>query len=351
MGWHLRFRDAIDVHIARGAPIDYAIVDLDGSDWIEVAEPFDIVLWKPAVMGPQAATHFKEKIYFLQHHMGKVTVPNYETIWHFESKIAQSYLFRLARVPTARTTVSFDYYDARRSLDAQALPLVFKESFGAASVNVRLVRDRAKAQRLLVDRFASQFADEARARKGTPLRAALSGLLSRWLWAKLAHKTRGAEHFRAVYWQEFLPGNDADLRVTAVGDKYAVAFWRLNRPNDFRASGSGRIDYSRPVPIEVIERCLELNRQFGFDSMAYDLVRSGDEYVVLEMSYAYLDSAVYNAGRHYRRGADGSLELVETPIWPQQLWVDWLLERWARESAHDGNDGAGVLETATVVRP
>lgn len=327
MGWHERFRRALDDQIARGVPLRYESVDLDGADWLDVVQPFDVILWKPAVMGPQAATHFKEKIYFLQRHLGKLTVPNYETIWHFESKIAQSYLFAHEKVPTARTTVSFDYYDAQRALRAQPLPLVFKEPYGAASSNVKLVRGEAEAERLLVDRFASQLADEARAKTGSRVGAALSGVLERWLWSKLFDEAMGIEHFRPVYWQEFLPGNDADLRVTAIGDQYAVAFWRKNRPNDFRASGSGRIDYERSVPIDVVERCLDLNRRFDFDSMSYDLVRSGDDFVVLEMSYAYLDSAVYNAGRHYRRNAAGALDLLQRAVWPQELWIEWLVHR------------------------
>jgi glutathione synthase/RimK-type ligase-like ATP-grasp enzyme len=331
MNWHERFRDALDAEVADGAAVEYELVSLDGTDWMDVARAFDVIVWKPAVMGPQAAAHFKEKIFFLQHHLGILTLPNYETIWHFESKIAQSYLFALYDVPTPRTTVSFDYYDARKALAAQELPLVVKEAFGAASSNVQLVRERGAAERLLVDRFASQLSDEARLSKGSRWRAALSSLFSRWLWAKLKDKARGTEHFRPVYWQEFLAGNDADLRVTAIGDQYAVAFWRKNRPNDFRASGSGRIDYEREIPLDVVERCLALNRQLGFDSMAYDLVRKGDEFVVLEMSYAYLDRAVYNAGRHYRRMDTGGLELVPEAMWPETLWIKWLLHRVAQD--------------------
>ena len=46
-----------------------------------------------------------------------------------------------------------------------------------------------------------------------------------------------------ILWQEFIPDNQRDFRVTIIGRRYAFVFWRNNRPGDFRASGSGLIDY------------------------------------------------------------------------------------------------------------
>ena len=43
--------------------------------------------------------------------------------------------------------------------------------------------------------------------------------------------------------QEFLPGNGFDTRITVIGNR-AFGFRRFNRPDDFRASGSGRIDWN-----------------------------------------------------------------------------------------------------------
>lgn len=45
-----------------------------------------------------------------------------------------------------------------------------------------------------------------------------------------------------VYFQDFIPGNDFDTRVTIIGDR-AFGFTRNVRPGDFRASGSGNVGY------------------------------------------------------------------------------------------------------------
>ena len=47
-----------------------------------------------------------------------------------------------------------------------------------------------------------------------------------------------------IYFQEFIPDNDFDIRVIVIGDK-AFAIKRMVRENDFRASGSGSILYEK----------------------------------------------------------------------------------------------------------
>ena len=49
-----------------------------------------------------------------------------------------------------------------------------------------------------------------------------------------------------IYFQEFIPGNEFDIRIIVVGDK-AFAIKRMVRKNDFRASGSGIIFYEKKI--------------------------------------------------------------------------------------------------------
>ena len=50
-------------------------------------------------------------------------------------------------------------------------------------------------------------------------------------------KIQGKER-EYVYFQEFLPGNNFDIRIIVIGDK-AFGLKRMVRKGDFRASGSG----------------------------------------------------------------------------------------------------------------
>lgn len=53
-----------------------------------------------------------------------------------------------------------------------------------------------------------------------------------------------------ILFQEYLPDNEFDTRVTVIGNR-AFAFRRFNRKKDFKASGSGEIDYD----ISLALRC------------------------------------------------------------------------------------------------
>ena len=80
---------ALDAKIKLGYPIHYVLVDIDRHDWMQVIAPFDIVIWFGSYTTPAYAAHYKEKIYFIERHLGKLVVPNFETVWTFESKVAK----------------------------------------------------------------------------------------------------------------------------------------------------------------------------------------------------------------------------------------------------------------------
>ena len=329
--WHEKFVDALTAQIARGVSLEYAVLNLECHDWIQSVAPYDLVIWQPKYMGPRSAGYFKEKVYFLERILGKLVVPGFSSIWHFESKAAQSYLFETFGVPTPRTIVTFDYDDARACLAASEMPMVFKKSHGASSKNVRLLNHRAEAIRTITNAFSQQAWNEVKWRHESMLQRLQASIFTPWFWVKVVQKITGDERVGLAYWQEYVGGNEADLRITVIGDRFAYGFWRMNRANDFRASGSGRPDYQRPIPKEVLHYCLELNRKFGFDSMAYDILFGPGGFVLTEMSYAYLDSFLYNSSGHYELTDAADLEFREGHVWPQDLWTEWALIRARRE--------------------
>ena len=326
--WRQQFVEALERKRAAGYPLSYDVVDIERHDWINALEPYDVVLWKPECMGLANAAAFKEKVYFMERHMGKVVVPNFNSVWHFESKNAQSYLFALDGVRTPRTTVCFRAEDAQRQLETAAMPLVFKRSHGAASKQVRLVKDAREAEPWLRGAFCGNEYKEARMRQGgSRLATALRLLGKRWFWSFLWRHLLDKEPLGNVYWQEFVPDNPADMKIIVIGDRYVYGYWRNNRPGDFRASGGGNLDFQRPIPQEVIQYCLDLNRRWDVDSMGYDILLRHSEPIVIEMSHAYYDTYPQRSSGYHERQADGTLAFVEGHVWPEQLWVEWALHR------------------------
>lgn len=237
--------------------------------------------------------------------------PNHATCSHFDDKIAQKYLLEAIGAPLAPTWAFYEPGQALAFLEGASYPLVFKLRRGAGSLNVRLVRDRREGARLVARMFgrgirpfspgkrlagvARRAAVRTSGGAGLGLRERVSRVLRRWL----EQSFRTPRERGYVLFQKFVPDNDHDIRVTVIG-KRAFAFLRGNRPDDFRASGSGRIRYPErsEVPDEPARIAFEISRRLGFQAMAYDFVvdRELGGPVVLEMSYVFLSSAVAACG-------------------------------------------------------
>ena len=323
--WHGKFAQFLEEYKSQGINFNFSVINIDCVDWQEKVKPFDIVIWNPSYMGIRLANHFKEKVYFMQHILDKLVVPNFNTVWHFESKVAESYLLTQYEINTPRTFVSFDYSDARHEMEQSDMPIVLKKSEGAASQNVELIHNKKRMERVIEDLFWTQL--WIKARPWTSKTKYIFNNLTKtwfinWILYRYGLKQIGDG---VICWQEYIPGNQADLRITVIGDRFAYGFWRNNRPDDFRASGSGLIDYEREVPKEVINYCLNINNELHFDSMAYDILFTNDSFVINEMSYNYIDKALFNAPGYYEKSINETLSFKNGHYWPQELWIKWLL--------------------------
>jgi hypothetical protein len=136
--------------------------------------------------------------------------------------------------------------------------------------------------------------------------------------------------------QEFLPGNDFDVRVTIIGNR-AFAFRRFNRPGDFRASGSGRIDWD-PAQIGEgpVRFACRVARQLDAQTVALDILRRGSELVVVELTLAYASWAVRDCPGHWVLKGEpesGELEWAEGPLRPEDaIFSDFVAQvRHVRE--------------------
>ena len=90
-----------------------------------------------------------------------------------------------------------------------------------------------------------------------------------------------------VYFQDFIPDNEYDIRVIVIGEK-AFAIKRMVRKNDFRASGSGDIIYNKK---DIDEQCIKssflLNKKLKSQSIAIDFVFKSGRALIVEISYGF----------------------------------------------------------------
>jgi glutathione synthase/RimK-type ligase-like ATP-grasp enzyme len=259
--------------------------------------------------------------------------PNLQTRWHYDDKVKQAYLLASRNFPMVKSWVFWDLHTVLEWVQKVTFPVVFKLKGGAGSSNVVLVRTQDHALSLAKRMFSYDGIPTGRIpvggniarNKGSRLLYKIKRLYAQRSGniTSYAHNLCRSIHHDYALFQEFLPGNTCDVRVNIIGNR-AFAFRRMVRKNDFRASGSGMIDYDIN---KIDHRCLEIafsvSDFFGFQSMAYDFVydREGQPKIV-EISYTYVDTAVQACPGFF----DRSLQWHEGHFWPQYCQLQDLLE-------------------------
>lgn len=249
---------------------------------------------------------------------GLACYPNHQTRWHFDDKVAQALLLKAHGLPTPPTRVFFSELEAIEYIRCARWPQVIKLAGGAGSSNVRLLRSRREAERVLHALFGRGLLTlnmlDALPQSRLELRERL-GNLARSLGLRREGKHLNWLPQRGyLLLQEFLPRNAFDTRVTVIGDR-AFAFRRFNRPGDFRSSGSGLIDHNpRGIEMDVVALAFTTARKLGTQSLAIDGLRREGKPVIGEISYTYMSGAVRACPGYW----DHTLRWHEGGMWPEE---------------------------------
>lgn len=247
--------------------------------------------------------------------MGLKVYPNFYTNWHFDDKLSQKYLFEALKLPAAPAWAFFDRDKALEFAQTGELPIVAKLRRGAGSYNVRLLKTRSQIHKYVKRMFGKGFspapaplADAKTKFKVAMGKGGLKGVFQRLKKAPRFFRVvmKGRKFFGNekgyVYFQKFIPDNPCDLRISVVGNR-AWGFHRVARENDFRASGSGVIDYDiSKVPPEIVRQSFDAAEKLQMQSVCFDWLHDAEgNYCFTEVSYGFVDVAVYNCDGFWDR--------------------------------------------------
>jgi glutathione synthase/RimK-type ligase-like ATP-grasp enzyme len=310
--------------VARNKGAEVKIVDAFAPDFFDRLNGCDGFMWRFGYAARQRL-FARRLLPAVEHGLGIPVFPSWKTAWHFEDKIGQNYLLQAAKIPTPRTWV-FWYLEAAIDFCSRAsYPLVLKLAIGFQSANVRLLNDPDEATnwaRLMFGPGTTSLAQTFSAGRRSALRRvhdaarALSG-------RTVVEKYKKAELQQGYFFvQEFLPANEFDTRVTIIGNR-AFAFRRFNRPNDFRASGSGKINWDpADIDLETVRLAFQVAQQLGTQSLAVDALRRAEDRLIIEISYTYASWAVRDCPGHWVLHGD-----------PQRGELEWVAGHLSSEDA------------------
>ncbi|WP_227369405.1 ATP-grasp domain-containing protein [Halomonas sp. M20] len=282
--------------------IAYKLVDCYALDIIEQMRPCSGLMWHWAESDGKSLLFARQLTAALET-MGKKVFPGSATIWYYDDKIAQKYLLEAIGAPLIPSHVFYDKRKALEWAEAADFPKVFKLRGGILSENVRIARDRKAGVKFIERAFGSGYQAKSRVhylnkqlrRFGRERNLQSFVGIGRGAYRvafptpQVTNNTTIEKNY--VYFQDFVPNNDHDIRVVVIG-KRAFAVKRMVHEGDFRASGSGHIIYD---PLQIPEECLKIafdvTDRLGSQCAAYDFVFGENGPMIVEVSYGFSISA------------------------------------------------------------
>ena len=276
--------------------IAYKIVDCYQSDIMHQLNDCDALMWHINHQNSKDVLFAKQLLYSVNA-AGKRVFPDYNTAWHFDDKVGQKYLLEAIGAPLVPTWIMYNKKDALVWAEKNSFPKVFKLRGGAGSANVRLAKTKSEAVQLIEKAFGRGFSQydslgnlKERIRKyqlgKTDIFDVIKGfvrIIYPTKYTMVAGRERGY-----VYFQEFIPENNYDIRVIVIGDK-AFAIKRMVRDDDFRASGSGNIRYEKEnFEDTTIKLSFFVALNLKSQCVAFDYVYQDKQPYLVEISFGFV---------------------------------------------------------------
>jgi len=335
VGIHVHTRNKVGpfsekyVELLKKNDIDYMILDINELDFWERIKECSHFIYHWGGMEDQLQIS-SAILPLIENEIGIKCFPNQKSCWHHDDKIRQYYLLKIHAFPIINSWIFWGKSQALNWAKDAKYPLVFKLKNGAGSRDVVKVGSYFLCKRIikkifgkgiLRDHVPGNFSIKIKDFHIYNFFDKVMKKIYRFLNGRdLSYSWKKEKNY--VLFQEFLPENHFDTRVTIIGDR-AFSFRRHNRKNDFRSSGSGLIDYDvDKIDKNFVAKAFEISKYFKFQSMAYDFLYDSDGQIALcEMSYTYQDKAIYNCSGYW----DSNLIWHEGHFWPQYFHLMDLL--------------------------
>ncbi len=313
-----RYKQVLDFN-----KVPYIELDLNDKDFWDKINKLDyfIFRWAQPDHHQQIA---KTILPIIENHYNVKCFPDQNTCWHYDDKIKEYYLFNFKNYPFIKSWIFWNLDSALEFVNNTDYPLVFKLKGGAGSSNVILLRNKIEAEKIVRHMFLNGSGAKGLPHKNNLKYRNLLKLLKKHAHNFLYSKKNKLEqeHWQVsknyVLFQEFLPNNKFDTRVITT-DNITFAARRFVRKNDFRASGSGLIDFDHNnVDLRMLEIANKISKEMKFQTMAYDFLLDGqNKPKICEVSYNYADAAMTDQEGYW----DSNLVWIKGKYLPEFLHI------------------------------
>lgn len=274
---------------------------------------FDIILWHYSNYSFKDMLMAKNILFTLED-QGKKVFPSFKDAWHFDDKLAETYLLESINAPIPQSFYYYNLNDLEKAVREKEIsfPIIAKLRNGSGSHNVKKLNNAEE----LINYGKKMFTSGLSSAPSLMYKASSNIKSSKNLKTFLNRAKRIPEFLRSlanakkfniergyVYLQEFVPNDGYDLKIVVIGDKLSY-IGRNIRQGEFRASGGGDLFYDKSkVTKNVIDSAFKTSDQLGFICMGYDYVVDSitGEGKIIEISYGFSHHAVQEAKGYFNR--------------------------------------------------
>ena len=317
--WSIPWKEYCETHA-----LDYEMVDETEMNLLDRLFKFDVVLWHFSGFN-FSHMMFARPILFSLQSRGIRVFPGYDESWHFDDKIAESFLLQSIGASIPKYFFFMDKENASKWANShQNYPIVAKLKNGSGSHNVKIMNSANDAIQYIETMFGEGFESNP-----SILFKGKSNFTSSKSFDVLLKRIKRIPEFlrnykksklfpnekNYVYFQEFIPNDGFDLKVVVVGDKLSYIA-RNVRKGDFRASGGGSLYYDKTLITQnLIDSAFSVSDKLKFQCMGYDYVidNSNNDCKIVEISYGFSSQALLDAGGYFNRQGKWIEEPLNVP--------------------------------------
>lgn len=304
--------------------INYEVCDPFDNSILDKLSQFDIVLWHYDNYSYEDMLIAKNILFSLDK-LGVKTFPTVNDSWHFDDKLAETYLLQAIDAPIPKTYYFYSHDDLKKYIHNLRFPIIFKLRNGSGSHNIKLINSKQE----LLKYSRAMFTKGISSSPSLLYKASSNIKSSRNLQTFISRAKRIPEFLMTlsnskkfnmekgyVYLQEHIENDGFDLKIVVIGDKLSF-FGRNIRKGEFRASGGGDMFYNKElIPLNVIRSAFETSEKLGFTCMGYDYVidKNSNNGLIIEISYGFSYESLIKAGGYFDKEGNWFDQPLDAPI-------------------------------------
>lgn len=267
-----------------------------------------VVLYTSAEDYCGGSKDFMEDVLVHLMNQGAVLLPEFKYFRAHHNKVMMEILrdeFKEEKLRTIHSRVWSSYEQFKEASFTQ-YPIIVKRAGGAGGTGVFLARDEKELHK---------YAEKV---------SRMTNLLQFYCLScrNIRKRLHGREpfliHNSKFLTQNYIPGLDGDYKVLVFGTHYFVLH-RLNRKDDFRASGSGAFTHEEDDKIEMILDFAKLcTQEIKAPWLSLDICHDGTACHLIEFQCITFGFKAMSLSEHHYVQKDGHWEIVEGRVVPEE---------------------------------